>query len=125
MRKNFKLLGAVAVAGLVATTGSAFTASNTLNGDNVAGFNTDVVSGATTTKIEHTLSADGSTITSTALTFDAVQPASSAVKAGFGTTLFTCQAVPVGTATTSADYTCQYTTAFDTKTANSFAVAVS
>jgi hypothetical protein len=78
-----KLLGAVAVAGLVAAGGSAFTASNTLSGENVAGYGTDTVVGASTTVIEHTLAGDGQYVASTALTFTADLSAGSSVRAGF------------------------------------------
>ena len=84
MRTNHKkLLGAVAVAGLVAAGGSAFTASNTLAGENVAGYGTDTVVGASTTVIEHTLVGDGEFVAATALTFSADLSAGSTVRAGF------------------------------------------
>jgi hypothetical protein len=134
MRKNFKLLGAVAVAGVVATTGSAFTASNTLGGENIAGYGTDVVTGASTSAIEHTLSTDGTTITDTALTFTADLSTGSSVVAGFGGTLVSCtitegadgaDALPNTADDLPDTAACAYGTPFDTATATSFEVAVS
>ncbi len=124
MRKNFKVLGAVAVAGLVATTGSAFTAGNTV-ADSVAGFGSSQVSGATATGVAHTLNSTGDSIVSTLITFSATQTGRT-VKAGFGTTAL--QACTVDTATTSTGMTatCTYSgTGFLTADATSFKVSVS
>ena len=81
-----KILVGLAAACLVATAGSAFTAGNTLNGNNVAGYGASTVTGATTEVIEHALSPDGATITSTSLTFTTDLNADHQVKAGFGST---------------------------------------
>jgi hypothetical protein len=63
---NKRILGALAlalaVAGLVAAGSSALTASNTVNGDNYAGYGSVSVTAAITEGIEHTLSADGTTV---------------------------------------------------------------
>jgi hypothetical protein len=114
------LVGLTAAA-LVAAGGSAFTASNTVNGDNYAGYGSATVTGATSTGIEHTLSADGTTINSTLITFSTDIVAGHNVKAGFGTTnLETCTAdVTANTAT------CTYATGYTTSSANDFRVAVS
>ena len=53
MRKNFKLLGAVAVAGLVAAGGSAFTATNTGVGPTIAGHQSAAVTGVSVTNVEY------------------------------------------------------------------------
>ena len=120
MRKNFKLLGAVAVAGLVATTGSAFTASNTVE-DSIAGYGTSTISGATATAVVHTLSANGGTIDATEITFGVAQTGRTVV-AGFGSTaLEDC----VVNATDGLSAVCTYTTGYDTVTATAFNVAVS
>jgi hypothetical protein len=125
MRKNFKLLGAVAVAGVVATTGSAFTASNTVGGDNYAGYGSATVTGAITEGIEHTLSADGTTVNSTLLTFTTDLTAGHAVKAGFGTTALESCTVTLNTAPALDTATCTYASGYTTSTATDFRVAVS
>lgn len=120
MRKNIKLVGAVAVAGVVAATGSAFTAGNTV-ANSVAGYGTSTVSGAVVSATEHTLSADGLKIVSTALTFSTAQTGQT-VKAGFGTTaLENC----VVNTTTATQATCTYAAGYDTAAAAAFNVAVS
>ena len=53
MRKNFKLLGALAVAGLVAAGGSAFTDANTGINDAIGGYSSADVSGVVVTKVEY------------------------------------------------------------------------
>jgi hypothetical protein len=127
MRKSTKVLGALAVAGVAALSGSAFTAANTLNGDNYAGYGTAKVSGATTSAIEHTLSGDGATIVSTKLTFATDLTTGHQVKAGFGTAaLVSCDVTLVSDATVGPDTAvCTYTTAPSTSTATDFNVAVS
>ncbi len=99
MRKNFKLLGAVAVAGLVAATGSAFTANNTVPAS-VAGYGTSTISGATATALSYTLSGDGATITASALTFTG-DLTGRTVKAGFGADALTGCTVGAFTAGTA------------------------
>ncbi len=65
MRKNVKLLGAVAVAGLVAATGSAFTATSTIDDSAInVGSVTQSVSGATFTNVVHAYTASTDTTTS-------------------------------------------------------------
>ena len=120
-----KFLGALAVAGVVGVSGSAFTASNTLNGDNYAGYGTSTVTGATTTVIEHTLSADGSTIKSTSLTFSTDLNTGHNVQAGFGTTALENCSVTVNAAPTLDTAVCTYSTSYNTASATSFNVAVS
>ena len=121
MKTTMRILGALAVAGLVATGGSAFTASNTVGGDNYAGYGSATVTGATSTGIEHTLSSDGTTISSTLITFSTDLVAGHNVTAGFGSTaLENC--VEDVTANTA---TCTYATGYTTSAATSFNVAVS
>ena len=68
MRANRKLLGALAVGGLVIAAGSAFTASNTFNNTNTTvGYGAQNVTGATVTAMTYGLSADGTTVTSVTL----------------------------------------------------------
>ena len=125
MRKHMRLLGAIAVAGLVATTGSAFTAGNTVGGNNVAGYGTATITGATTEVIEHTLSADGTTITSTALTFTTDLGADHQVKSGFGTTALESCTVTVNASPTKDTAVCTYSATYTTSAATDFRVAVS
>lgn len=117
-------LGAAAV---VASGGSAFTASNSV-GANVAGFGTNTVSNAATSNIKHNLSTNGQYIESTVLTFSTDLLSSHVVQAGFGTSA--TNAV-LHTCSTSPDYaldtiTCTYSpgTSFSTGTVTHFAVAV-
>jgi hypothetical protein len=126
MRMNRRLLGAVAVAGLVAASGSASTASNTVGGDNYAGYGSATVTGAITQGIEHTLSADGTNIVSTLLTFTTDLTTGHAVKAGFGTTSLEACTVTLNTAPTLDTASCTYAApGYTTSTATDFRVAVS
>lgn len=114
-----KIFAAVAVAGVIAAGGSAFTASNTVV-SSVAGYGTNTVTGATSTAITHTLSGDGTDITSSTITFSASQSGRT-VKAGFGTaTLESCTVAVDGLSAT-----CTYATGYDTATSTAFNVAVS
>ena len=120
MRKTFKLLGAVAVAGLVATTGSAFTASNTVAAS-IAGYGTSTISGATATALTYTLSADGTSITGSTLTFSGNETGRT-VSAGFGTAaLTTCT---VGTFNSTGNTTPVTCTGYSQSTASSSAYNV-
>ena len=95
MRNLHKLLGAVAVAGIVAAGGSAFTAANTVP-NTVAGYGTSTITGATATSLKYTLNADGTQITAAAMNFDG-DLTGKTVKAGFGTAaLTTCSVGAVG-----------------------------
>jgi hypothetical protein len=126
MTKTFKLLSAVGVAGVVAASGSTFTASNTVGGDNYAGYGSATVTGAITQAIEHTLSADGTTINSTVLTFTTDLTAGHQVEAGFGTTALESCAVTLNATPTLDTATCTYAAAgYTTSTATDFRVAVS
>jgi hypothetical protein len=127
MRKNIKLLGAVAVAGLVAATGSAFTAGNTIPAS-VAGYGTSTISGATATALSYTLNAEGTQITASALTFTGDQTGRT-IKAGFGADALTACTVgaftagAAGAAGTTAVTCGTYTQS--TATSASYNVAVS
>jgi hypothetical protein len=68
MRGTTKLIGAVAVAGLVATGGSAFTGSNSLPAASVTkGYGSQTITGVTATSVTYTTDTPGSTITSVGL----------------------------------------------------------
>ena len=125
MRSNKKIFAAVAAAGLAAAGGSAFTASNTVAGDNYAGYGSATVTGAITEGIEHTLSADGTTINSTLLTFTTDLTAGHNVKAGFGTAALESCTVTLNVSPAKDTATCTYATAPTTATATAFNVAVS
>lgn len=125
MRSNTKIFIAVAAAGCIAASGSAFTASNTVAGDNYAGYGSATVTGAITEGIEHTLSADGTTIASTLLTFTTDLTAGHDVKAGFGTDSLDSCTVTLNISPANDTATCTYATSPNTATATDFKVAVS
>jgi hypothetical protein len=115
--KTKKIILAVAVIGVVAAGGVAFTAANTV-ADSVAGYGTSTVTGATASSVNHTLSADGLTIVSTVITFSTDQTGNT-VDAGFDAG--NLQNCPVTTTTA----TCTWSPAEDTEDATAFNVAVS
>lgn len=125
MKLNRSIMLGAAVAGALALTGSAFTASNTVGGDNYAGYGSATVTGAITEGIEHTLSADGTTVNSTLLTFTTDLTAGHAVKAGFGSTALESCTVTLNTSPAKDTATCTYATGYTTSTATDFRVAVS
>jgi hypothetical protein len=113
------VVAVVAVAGIAAAGGSAFTDSNTVP-ESVAGYGTSSVSGATVTSVAHTLSANGSKITGSTLTFETAQTGRT-VKAGFDSSaLESCSL-----AADALSATCTYASGYDTTDASSFNVAVS
>jgi hypothetical protein len=131
MKRNKKrLVAAVAVVGALAAGGAAFTASNTFNTGDIAGYASTAVSGATIADQVNNLSTDGTQITSVDLTFTASQ-AGNTVKAGFSDEggLVTCTDSNTGTDT---KYNCVTTNTTgaglggleSTAAASNFAVAV-
>jgi hypothetical protein len=121
-RRTKKIVAAVAVIGALAAGGAAFTAANTIP-NSVAGYGTSNISGATATALKFTLSADGTTIVSAALTFTGDQSGQT-VQAGFGTdALTTCTPGAYNAGTDSTPVSC---TGFTQNTATSatFNVAV-
>lgn len=119
-----RMLVGLAAAGLVAAgSGSAFTNSNTLPLDSVAGYGTTTVSGATATSVLYDLSANGTEIETATVVFSG-DVTDRTVKAGFGTAALT--ACNLGTHDALADTTtatCSFT-GVSTSAATSFAVAV-
>ena len=120
-------LGAAAV---VAAGGSAFTAGNTLGGNNTVGYGTDTVTGAVSTGIEHALSLDGQYVASSTITFAPDANTDPQVMAGFGalgsSAMTNCTVTPA-TKTATDVYTavCTYTaTQYTTTAAADFRVAV-
>ena len=128
MKRNKKrIIAAVAVICALAAGGAAFTYTNTLPSDTVAGYNHLSVSGADVSALSNTLSTDGQTITAVHLAFSPDIDPAATVEIGWGGT--------AGTAPTSLS-SAGCTVAVDgssadcinltqpTTTANDFAVAV-
>jgi hypothetical protein len=67
MRTSIKFLGALAVAGLVAAGGSAFTASNTVAAGQVVGYGSTTITGATVSSMHYTLNDTGTNVNSVTL----------------------------------------------------------
>jgi len=68
MRNSIKFLGSLAVAGLVAAGGSAFTASNTMaKSDQVVGYGSTTISGATVNSMTYSLNPAGDNVNSVTL----------------------------------------------------------
>lgn len=129
MRKNIKLLGALAVAGVVATTGSAFTAGNTFaTGATVplTGYGTTTVSGGTINSLKYNLDGPGANVTSVSLVL-LTDTSKSAVSLNFNNkTAFTCG---IGTVASTASpvttsYTCTPTAAQATSGLTSTGVVI-
>ena len=104
MRKNFKLLGAVAVAGLVAAGGFAFTAANTGVEDAIAGYQSAAVTGVTVTNVEYVVDeTDASKFSSIVFTenqdVSAYHTATLTLGNGNSYTRFTCVTTTIGTIT--------------------------
>jgi hypothetical protein len=82
--KTKKIILAVAVIGVVAAGGVAFTAANSVE-NSIAGYGTSTVTGAVADDVAHTLSGDGTHIVSTAIHFTTDQSANN-VQVSFGVT---------------------------------------
>jgi hypothetical protein len=125
--KRMRLFAAVAVICALAAGGAAFTFTNVLPSDTVAGYNNIAVSGATITAINNTLSTDGQTITGVSMTFSPAIDPDATVEIGWGPTAGTAPTSLSSTGCTVAgtglSATCTGLTQ-STETANEFAVAV-
>jgi hypothetical protein len=66
--KTKKIVLAVAVIGAIAAGGAAFTAANTVP-PTIAGYDNQVVSGATASDVHYELSGDGTTVSNVVITF--------------------------------------------------------
>jgi len=124
LRHNMRrIVAGVAVVAAVGAGGGAFTASNTVPAS-VAGYGSSSISGATATALNYTLSADGTTITSAALTFTGNQTGRT-IKAGFGTDALTsCTVGSYDSVANTTPATCSgYTQS--TSSSSTFNVAVS
>ena len=129
-RRTRRIIGAVALIGALAAGGVAFTASSNLptGTNNVAGYDTATVSGATVTSLHYVLSADGTTIDSVVLTMQGDESAH-VVKLGFnGGALTTCSQTVAAVYTPgspgSTVVTCDGYPVQTTKLATDVAVAV-
>jgi hypothetical protein len=126
MKRNKKrIVAAIAVIGALAAGGAAFTASNTISSDSVAGYGNVTVSGANVSNIANTLSADGKTITGVQLTFASDIDPASTVEIGWSQTGDPTSLSSTG-CTVAADGSTATCTGLSqtTTTANEFAVAV-
>jgi hypothetical protein len=127
MRHNTsKFLAGLAVFGVIAAGGSAFTASSGLpQTPKVVGYDTTTITGASANDVSYDMSADGATIDAAVITFVGDQSART-VKAGWDAGDLTTDCT-VGAYTAVGDttvVTCTFVTPVDTKTATTFKVAV-
>jgi hypothetical protein len=113
MRNITKVFGAVAVAGVVAAGGSAFTATSSIDSSQkYVGAVTQAISGVTVTNVQYTT--DGATDTTTAVDFHVAQVLAggdvvSAALNGGSPVVCTQAAVPAAPATqTSTDLACDF-----------------
>jgi hypothetical protein len=131
MKRNRKrIIAAVAVICALAAGGAAFTYSNGMPSENVAGYGQINVTGATLDDIHNQLSTDGQYITKVVITFHSAIPADATVVAGWGDTADTAPTNLDQTCTQAVDHlsaTCGdgTTNLTQVSNANSFAVAVS
>jgi hypothetical protein len=103
MRKSTKLVGALAVAGVVAAGGTAFTNSNTQAAAQVVGYGSTTISGATVSSMAYHLNSAGDNVDSVTLVL-AGDTTASAVSIGFnGGATTSCG---TGTFVTNTTYTC-------------------
>ena len=104
MRKSSKLIGALAIAGIAAAGGTAFTNSNTQATSQVVGYGSTTISGATVNSMIYNLNPAGDNVNSVTLQL-AGNTTSSAVSMGFnGGATTSCG---TGTfASTATTYTC-------------------
>ena len=86
-----RLFAAIAVICALAAGGAAFTFTNVLPSDTVAGYNNIAVSGATISAIHNTLSTDGQTITSVEMDFSPDIDPAATVEIGWGATAGTAR----------------------------------
>jgi hypothetical protein len=129
-RKRNSIIVAIALIAALAAGGAAFTASNSLPTENIAGYGNVQVTGTTVTDIHNVLSTDGQDITEVVLTFQSAVPQNATVVAGFGPTAntaptslpITCTLAVNGLSATCGNGTTSLQT---TASGNEFAVAVS
>lgn len=118
MRKNFKILGAAAVAGLVAVTGSAFTAGGTLPAaTGVKSYASQTVTGVVAKSIAYNANAIGDTYTSVTLVL-ATNTVAKTIQIAFNDeSPATCSGTGAHvTATDETTYTCTVNQAVNTAT---------
>jgi hypothetical protein len=125
--KRMRIFAAFAVICALAAGGAAFTYSNNLPSDSVAGYGNIAVSGATLTGLSNTLSTDGQTITAVTMNFSPDIDPAATVEIGWGATAGTAPTTLSSTgcvvANDGSSATCSGLTQ-NTASANEFAVAV-
>jgi hypothetical protein len=130
-RKTKKIVLALVVIGVVAAGGAAFTAANTFP-SHAVGYGSAVITGAVANNISHTLSADGTHITSTDMDLTGNLADAPIVTAGFGAAPIALQSCTVtlvtgvfGSPARTAHAACTYTApGYVTATETQFNVAV-
>jgi hypothetical protein len=108
MHKSNKYVGALAIAGIVAAGGTAFTASNTMAASQVVGYGSTSISGATVSSLTYNLNGSGDNVDSVTLVL-AGDTTASTVALGFnGAATTACGAGTLDNPTTptSTTYTC-------------------
>jgi hypothetical protein len=103
MRKSSKLIGALAIAGIAAAGGTAFTNSNTQATSQVVGYGSTTISGATVTSMAYNLNPAGDNVNTVTLVLGG-DTTGSAVSIGFnGGQTTSCG---TGVFSTNTTYTC-------------------
>ncbi|MDQ1629103.1 MAG: hypothetical protein QOI54_2847 [Actinomycetota bacterium] len=107
MHHKSKLLGALAIAGVIATAGSAFTASNEVPTPSVVkGYGSQTITGVTASAITYNTNAAGDTITSVGLTL-ATDTTGKTIQVAFNDAApATCSDAGTYDATSQTTYTC-------------------
>jgi hypothetical protein len=106
MRRSTKLIGAAAVAGLVVAGSSAFTAGNTQAANQVVGYGSTTISGATVNSMVYNLNAAGDNVNSMTLVLDGDTTGSN-VSIGFnGGATTSCGTGTYDNVGTETTYTC-------------------
>jgi hypothetical protein len=107
MRNSKRILGALAVAGLVAAGGSAFTAGNTgMPATDTIGYNATTVTGATVNSLTYNYSIDKDEVASVTLVLD-LDTTTNVVEIGFNANApVSCGTGTYNATTTETTYTC-------------------
>jgi hypothetical protein len=101
MRKSSKLIGALAIAGIAAAGGTAFTASNTMPTPKVVGYGSTTVSGASVNSIAYVLNTAGDNVDGVTLVLNG-DTTGSVVSIGFnGDPITSCGTGTPGTSITT------------------------
>ena len=122
MHTSIKFLGALAVAGLIAAGGSAYTNSNTMAASQVVGYGSTTISGAVVSSMTYHLNTAGDNVDSVTLVL-AGDTSASGVSIGFNGAQTTSCGVGAFTATFTT-YTCNNGGSFSQATADLTSTAV-